>query len=231
MSCQQIQREILDRLAAGEVSLPGRLTAHQEACAECASYYRAQAQVFQSIDDGLSAVANAPMPPSLLPGVRARLDEPQAPRVFPFHRWTLAAFAAIALAAVAFTFLWHRPTRLSNTVPEVAHVTAPRTVEPKLDAPVIGETAKQVEAMRHPRERFSESKLPVVEPQEEPAPEVIVLAEEREAFARFIAQVPRNPETALALTRPLPKVDGSAVEIALLMIKPVEVKPLEGSEE
>jgi hypothetical protein len=59
--------------------------------------------------------------------------------------------------------------------------------------------------------------------------EVIVLAEEREAFLRFAAEVPQERDVALALTRPSRTPPGLPVEIALLRIDEMVVKPLQST--
>ncbi len=74
--------------------------------------------------------------------------------------------------------------------------------------------------------RTSERHVATVSPPT-PEPEVIVLAEEREAFAEFVAEVPQEPSVALALTRPSPESADEPLEIALLRIDGLEVKPLE----
>jgi len=66
-------------------------------------------------------------------------------------------------------------------------------------------------------------------PKEQPTetPDVMVFAEEREAFARFVAKVPADPQRVVALTRPAPPGQDPAVEIALLQIETLKVNPLE----
>ena len=61
--------------------------------------------------------------------------------------------------------------------------------------------------------------------------EVIVLADQREAFARFVAELPKEKEATAGLTRPASEPEGVPVEIALLQIHELKVEPLEPSEE
>ena len=65
----------------------------------------------------------------------------------------------------------------------------------------------------------------------EEAPEVIVLAEEREAFGRFVAKVPENPQKAVALTHAAAVQQDLPVEIALLQIERLKVDLLEPAAE
>lgn len=231
MNCEQIQQEILDRLAARETALPERLVAHQECCGECRSYYQSHVSLFHSINLGLGAIANSPVPPSLLPGVRARSEEQVAGRWFGFHGWTLAGLATAAMAAVVFALFWHRPMQPSNTAPDLARVTTARTPESTRDTGATAEAPKREgQSPRLVKQRSLPAPL-AKDSRKDRTPEVIILAEEREAFARFAAQVPENPAAAVALTRRMPENNEPVVEIALLTIKPVEVKPLESSEE
>jgi hypothetical protein len=57
-------------------------------------------------------------------------------------------------------------------------------------------------------------------------PEVIVLAEEREAFAKFVAEVPEQPQVVVGLTHPAPDTLDAPIEIALLHIDRLEVNLL-----
>ena len=202
---------------------------HQESCSECRDYFQSHASLFRAIDQGLSSIANSPVPPSLLPAVRARLAGQPAGHSFRFHGWPLAALATAALVVV-FAFFWHRPTQRDKAVPDVARVTAPRTLDPERDTPVIPESPRRAELRPHPGKQRSSSTLPAEVTHDEPSSEVIVLAEEREAFVRFVAEVPENRAAAAGLTRRMPENE-PIVEIALLTIKPVEVKLLESSEE
>ena len=227
MSCKPIQQEILSHLAAGKPALPMNLMAHQKSCTECRNYYELQRSLFGAIDQELAAIANSAVPPSLLPAVRARLGERRATRPFQFHGWSLTALAATAVAAVAFALFWHGPAQPNNAVPAVARAVAPQQT-PERDTSIVPVAPRHGDTKRRPARELPS---PAADKHEEPTPEVIVLAEEHEAFARFIAQVPENPAAAVALTRSMAEGNESTVEIALLTIKPLEVKPLESSQE
>jgi hypothetical protein len=61
------------------------------------------------------------------------------------------------------------------------------------------------------------------------ATEVLVLPAEQQAFQRFVSHISQDQDSAKALAAAAP--DGNAhVEIALLSITNVEVKPLEGTD-
>jgi hypothetical protein len=60
-------------------------------------------------------------------------------------------------------------------------------------------------------------------------PEVLVLREEQEAYAHFVTELSKDRDSAIVLTSAAAEGGDAPVEIALLTIKSVEVKPLEGS--
>ena len=228
MNCKQIQKEILDRLAAGESNLPGELMVHQRSCSGCRDYHEAQRALFGSIDQALEVVANSSAPPSLLPNIRARLEDRAARHWFGFRNRPLAASVAAALVAVALMLFWLRSKQPVNRTSEVASAIAPyRTAAPTSDTPAAPVPPRHFEARLHPATKPRSLTISTMVSEQEPAPEVMVLSEEREAFAHFVAQVPERPEVALALTRPAAAAPEPLAEIALLQIEFLEMKPLD----
>jgi hypothetical protein len=228
MNCKEIQKEILDRLASGESNLPGEVMVHQRSCPGCRAYHEAQRALFGSIEQALVVVANFPAPPSLLPNVRARLEERAARHWFGFRGRPLARSMAAALVAAALVLFWLLSKQPGNSTSDVASVVAPYPMpEPTRDTPAASVPPRRVEARPHraTRPRSRGTPASVAEPQ--PAPEVIVLAEEQEAFAHFAAQVPGRPEVALALARPAADAPEPLAEIALLQMEFLEMKPLD----
>jgi hypothetical protein len=223
MNCQQCQQKILESLAAGAGVAAAEFAVHLNSCAACRHFYAGQQELFLSIDDGLRSLVNRPVPPSLLPSVRARLDEKSIPYSAALYRWSLTAFAVATILAISVGYSLRRPratpsaSSLQPTALASRNVDTARPVEPPQPQPPA-KVATPVQG-RHA--------IPIADTDK--TPEVIVLAEERDAFARFVAEVPNEPSVALALTRPAPAASGDAVEIALLKIDSLEVKPLESS--
>ncbi len=87
MNCKDRKRR--SRCAGCGAGEPLRkLAMHVQSCEGCRTFCAQQGQLFRAMDTGLRAMANEPAPPSLLPGVRARmLEKPVARRP-----WFLAAF-------------------------------------------------------------------------------------------------------------------------------------------
>ncbi len=218
MNCKHCREKILNSLAAGEDLLTAEVVAHQNACISCTEFYAAQQELFHAVDAGLRFLVNQPVPPSLLPAVRARLNENSAPRNSWIPGWNFAAVAAAAILALGLGYIWRRPAN-QPTAPETA-LLASRSVDntqpagqlPKVRAKLSPTPRRRPAAQAHSATGTSE---------------VIVLAEERQAFARFVAEVPEERDVAVALTRPAPPEADDPVEIALLQIDGLDVKPLE----
>jgi anti-sigma factor RsiW len=74
------------------------LKSHIDACPTCRVAFERERSLFADIDTSLRATANAELPASFLPSVRARLVEFEAPRSTTFS--ARVAFAAACAAIV-----------------------------------------------------------------------------------------------------------------------------------
>jgi hypothetical protein len=219
MNCEQYQETILESLGSGADRLPPEVAAHRQACPACRELYEKHARLYRSIDAGLCSMVNQQVPPSLLPGLRARLGQQRLARRAWIPSWSFAfAVAAVAILAVSVGY-FRRPPESHPNLPEGGLV-----------GRQFGDNS--VPGVKPPRQVLVPSPSRVHKGASSPAPseaapEVIVLAEERQAFAKFVAELPEETDLALALTRPAPPAVDAPVEIALLEIESLEVKPLE----
>jgi hypothetical protein len=223
MNCQQYQERILDAFAAGEATFPDALVEHKRNCGACRAYYESQASLFCSIDEGVKAIANEEVPRSLVPGVRALVqDELPSPSSW-MSVWEVAAVAA-AILAVSFGWVLYRPVRhtVSRNDRAPAHsVESPVAVmrRPAEDArPSPSRERKRTSARAFGHGADSAAAMP----------EVIVLPEERAAFARFVADTPEHG-VVLAVTRAARSNEDVPFEIAVLEIHELEVQSLDPS--
>jgi hypothetical protein len=220
MNCKLCQEKILESLAVGTEPLASEVSTHKDSCLACRGYYDTQQNLFRSIDAGLRSFANHPVPPSLVPGVRARLDEKSTPRRSGYFSWSFAAVAALVILTAGIGYTLRRPENHPNSreVFSVASRSASNPVPAALPPAKSSNVAPRPIAKRVSPDAASTT-----------APEIIVLAEERQAFARFVAEIPREREVAMALTKPAREQADDPLEIALLQIESLEVKPLEGT--
>jgi hypothetical protein len=98
MPCQPYKDALIEAAASG-TEPQGGLRAHLAACADCRAAFEQERSLFASIDAGLHAAANTDVPVSLLPRVRARLDEEPAPRRVWATNWFVLASAAVMVVA------------------------------------------------------------------------------------------------------------------------------------
>ena len=225
MNCEGYRDRLIDGLARGGSPLDGEVAGHLRACAECNRFYEAQVHLFGAIDAGVSAMVNKTVPASLLPGVRARLDEQGATRRTWIPAWTFAAvIAAVAIVAVGGGYLWRQPERRPDSSRSGAIATQ-RIANP---APLVQAAGMPVTSSPIPKRRRA-SPATTASLATEPMPEVIVLAEERQAFDRFVSALPRRSNVAVALAHAAPAAADTGVEIALLEIGDLEVESLEAT--
>jgi hypothetical protein len=213
MNCQQCQQKLLYSLAAGDIP-SSEVVAHESSCPVCRKFYVTEENLFRSIDGGLRSLANPPVPRSLLPYLRACLDEKSMANHAPFYRWGFTAAAAAAILAISVALFLRRPTTTPST--SLLQPTSLASRDSENPAQEQQKSAPFAVEFRHAAGAAASIKQP----------EVIVLAEEREAFAKFVAEVPDEPSVALRFAHPAPAGTSDVVEIALLQIDLLEVKPL-----
>jgi len=222
MNCQQSQKGILDALAAGEPKLRGAVAAHQQDCAACQAYFESQARLFRQLEEGLTAIASEEVPASLLPRVRARLDEEPPQRYSGVPGWGLAAIAAVILG-VSLGFFLNQPKHHA-VLPENVSMAARGVENPVPGVRPLGKvvTPSLNQGHEHGRAFAAAAKG------SETVPEVIVLPEEQAAFAKFVRQqLPEQQEVILAVTHAAPANDDLPAEIASLEIEGLQMKPLD----
>jgi hypothetical protein len=220
MNCKQCQEGVLESLAAGETFLAPELNAHQISCALCREFHLAQQGLFHSVDAGLHSIANQPVPLSLLPGLRLRLEEHPAPLRAWFSGWSLA----FVVAAVVFTLVSAYLLRRHDAGPHSTEFAAiprqpldkPRAALPTDSKPPVGAMKATITSIHRPKPVPSEQ-------------EVIVLAEECQAFSNYLAAAPVQAEVPVVPVSPVQPVTADSAEIALLTIESLEVPSLEGA--
>jgi anti-sigma factor RsiW len=220
MNCRSAQEKIVDAMASREPGLRGDLDQHVRECAGCHAFLASHASLASAIDSHLRLIANEPVPPSLLPGVRARLEQEAAPRQWIFS-WRFAAVATVVVLLVATVIGMRdsdKPGRPKQTTAKVAHGS------PDVNRPPTVYSQIQLPAPKASRFAAAVGKASI------PAPEVLVLPAEQQAFRRFVSDISKDRASANALVSAAPDSGDGPAEIALLAIENVEVKPLEGTD-
>lgn len=228
MNCKACQENMLDAVAAGTTTLSDELSAHQQSCPACWEYYELQVGLVRSIDSGLQAMVNQEMPASLLAVARNRLT--QQPITQPSWNYleTFTVLAAVTILAISIGYI-RRPNVYPNSA-ESASLNSGDKADRALarQPPPISLVDSKPRTSK--RAGFLACKPVSSEATAGGSDQVIVLVEERRAFAKFVADLPREPKIAQALTRPAPVALDAPVDIALLRIEDMELKSLESTQ-
>ncbi len=226
MPCEPYQNALIEAAASGTAP-QDELHAHLAACAACRTAFAQEQSLFSSMDEGLRAAANAEVPASLLPRVRARLAEEAAPR----RMWTQPLIFAAASAALAFAiFLVVRPqhTRPDNQAKQTPQIPVSETPATNVGGQNSDPSTRVVSS--NVNNSRSSVRPTLLHPVASSEPEVLVPSDEREAFSRFVFTVQQHRDVAAALLAPSPKKQDALVTVEPLQIADLEVKPLEGRE-
>jgi hypothetical protein len=222
MPCQHY-KEALIEAAARSVERQGELRAHLDACPACRAAFEQEQSLFASIDAGLHITANAEVPASLLPRVRARLDEESVPRRIWATNWlVLASAAVIVVALFAARAVW-RPNILQNPLETAGKMSVPRRATPP--------TQSQTPVVAPPVEMNFSSRRQLAIAKNSPARETFV---KRKTTPEVL--VPRDQEVLLAeyaekwrlhKRAPLLAQDADATILVPLQVAPIQIAELD----
>ncbi|HET9995226.1 MAG TPA: hypothetical protein VFQ18_07465 [Candidatus Acidoferrum sp.] len=226
MPCESYKDALIEAAASG-LEPQSKLRAHLATCPSCRNTYAEEQSLFASLDAGLHKNANAEVPASLLPRVRAYLDENAVLQ----RRWMqplILAASSFVLAAVIFLVARPRPAGPGEQIKQIPGIPAREpsaaTVRPENAGPGI-----QI-APSGSNHSSAPGNSTFFHPVASSQPEVLVPPDEREALVRFVATVEERSDVAAALLTPDPKKNDAPLSLDLLQIADVELKPLEGSE-
>jgi hypothetical protein len=229
MPCEKYQAALIE-LAACRAEAGGDLRAHLDVCISCRAALVAEGLLFDAIDVGLRRSANAELPAALLATVNARLVTEAVTRRKWLPAWELACAIAVVCLAVVMGFSL-RGRRASPAAGDSGG-SAFRSEQKKL---VTEPVPRPAEALGNPpgsrqrqfqrvADRHTKSRGPLV----------LVPPDEREAFARFIADLNGRQDVALALATPLTElrdVPDESLDVPDLEIAALTVRLLEEREE
>jgi hypothetical protein len=223
MPCKHYQDALIEVVASG-AEPQGELRAHLAGCSDCHAAFEQEQSLFASIDAGLCVAANSEVPASLLPRVRARLDEAVEPQRLWMQRMIFAA------ASVALTFAILLLARPHHSSPDNQAKQAPRV---SVSEPATTNARNQ---NSDPAPQIAASKVnnsqarghsTLLRPVASSHPEVLVPPDEREALARFVVVLQERREVAVALLTPATQTKGESAGLEPLQIKELEIKTLE----
>lgn len=219
-SCESYRMALTDVANTGEEPAL-ELRAHLEICASCRASLAEEVQLFTAIDSGLRASANAEVPASLFPRVRAKLNESAAPR----RSW-IPVFAAISATATLLLAIVILRGAADRAAPKKVQLSAavrgdvPRETKPAPDAmPSVEKKAPPLRAKTPWRARTA-----AVAPFTRVA--VLVPPGQKQAMDILLASLQQGVVKPDVLLADQPEKSLPELEVSPLAIAPIEIKPL-----
>ena len=217
MPCEHHQNALIEA-AASSTAPQGELRTHLATCAACRTAFAQEQSLFSSMDEGLRAVANAEVPASLLPRVRARLADEAAPiRSWRFPSLVLAGAAAIVVALLVARAAWH--TNIERSPSNTASNSAASSVvrqQPQVQDSVTGNSVAQPQA--------TEIKLlarPAFPATRDSMPEVLVPPDQDVLLVSYAEEWSRRKRL------PLVAANFDATNLSPLQIAPIQISQLD----
>ena len=218
MRCERAQRLMNDALAYGETTLRGEVAAHMRECVVCEKFYEAQRNLFAAIDGGVREMVDVPVPARLLSGQVFEI-EAKARRFGSRLSWGFIASAVAAvfiISALVSLRGWRRMPEQEKPVTASQGVTSnPVSVAPPAEVAKTGERTAKVRATR-----VAARKL------EDPSMEVMVPADEREGYEKYIGSVQAGVSEPQKAKNHFEPIEIPPTEIALLKFKDLTVNEL-----
>jgi hypothetical protein len=219
MSCEHYQNALVEAAASG-AEPQGELRAHLEVCPSCHTAFAREHALFSSIDVGLHVTASAEVPASLLPRVRAHLDEQPVAE----HNWVPAWMIIGATAALIVLAIARQSKRPDTVSPD----SQKSTVAQKASPAVVPAAPVEAPSGIVRRRRATKRTRPAMSGASASVEQVSVLlpAGQKEALDDLLASLQRgqvNGEVLLAQNQILPLED---LRISPLDVSSIQVKPL-----
>jgi hypothetical protein len=237
MICDHYKHALVELAAAGADPNP-QMQAHLQVCASCRSVFENERSLFASIDSCLRSSANAEIPPSFIPTVRARFQQ-EVQRESPPSRGSrtltdrlLWVPGLVAAAIILFIFTRpHRRAKLLSTDEQfvtqraesaVAQPTTPAAAKPlqvtsPQNTPAIAKNSAGASVITH------KGKSLQIESHE---PEILVPPDQEILLARYAAQRGRHHQSSsVLLTETTPDQTGP-LQVPLIQIAELDVRPL-----
>ena len=228
MPCDHYKDALIEVAATGAAP-QGELRAHLGACASCSAAFDEEQSLFSAIDSGLHASANTDVPSSLLPRVRAQLDEVIVPR----FRWLQPLVFASAGVVLAFVvFLMARPHHATpEAIAKHDPIVVPTPTAPATGTNSEGTSLEGTEVAAIPVRHFQAARNSTgVHSAASGNVEVLVPPDEREGMAQLVATLNEHRDVAAAFLAQRPEKKDALVTVDPLKISDIEIKPLEGGE-
>ena len=220
MTCASRQAAFIELAATGAEPV-SELCDHLRECPSCRAILERERNLFSAIDAGLYASTHVEVPGSLLPQVRARIAERSAPGLAPYRLRKMT----LAIAAAATLLLSINSLRQGKQPPVSP---PPRLALPALPASDILFASAEPAIAKSSRKFFH----PPVAVQQPPArlapshPEIIVSSDQEILLARYADQLNQRRNARAVVIARATSVEPQPLELELIQIAQLDVKPL-----
>jgi hypothetical protein len=221
MNCASRRNALIELAATGGEPV-SELRAHLHQCPSCRAVFESERNLFTAIDAGLRAGARVEVPTSLLPRVRTRLDESPRYNLGAAHlRKITLAIVAAAILLLSINSLRHpkrpqTPSRSPSLASPSSIASQPLTPSPQLAAP-------ERDKNRFSERRRIQRQSPGIAPHGD---EILVPPDQEILLAKYASQLSRRRTAGPVVAVQSAPPDSQPLEIALIQIAELDVKPL-----
>ena len=221
MPCEHYKDALIEAAATG-TEPQGKLRAHVAECASCRKAFAQEQSLFAAIDDGLYTAANTEVPPSLLPRIRAGLDEV----TFAHPRWSSSWFALAGAAVVAVVLFFAVTIRQNNLrIPpnqSAANQHAVSPTVPSAESPLSARPSEKVDSSMPPRALAARNSVgPEETVNSKSTPEILVPRDQEILLASYAQQ------WSFGKHAPLVARDADETSVVLLEVVPIQIAELD----
>jgi hypothetical protein len=218
-TCEDYQIMLTDAAAAA-VQPSLELRSHLDACTFCRAAFAEETQLFAAIDSGVRANANAEVPVSFFPRVRARLNEQSVPQ----RSWIPASVAVAAAAALIVAFGFVRGHRRDGAGPNLQMNIATRNPAPKTIPAALSPAVVPSRTQAAKREPNNRRLVPSGNQVERVS--VLIPAGQKRAVGALLAGLRNGALKADMLVAEHPEQPSRDLQLSPLTISPIEIEPL-----
>lgn len=218
MPCENYREALREAVVVG-AEPSSQLRLHLDVCPSCRAALDEESQLLAAIDSGLCMAANAEVPASLLPRVKAKLNE----RAFPCFSW-IPAFAVIAASvAIVITLVYVRGAGRGDA----EHI-SPATATVQVVAPRETSSVPLSANTLEKRAPSSKLKLPLAIEAATPVPAeplaALVQAGQKQAIDALLLSLRQGQVKGEVLLAEKPDEPLRELEVSPLAIAPIELE-------
>jgi hypothetical protein len=226
MFCESYRQKLIDSIAAVE-PLPPDVAKHLAGCSACSSAFAEERTLFAAIEYSLGVAVNAPVPPSLVPRVRAQIATGPVKASW---RAAVLAFATLSLVAgviaISPAFHWRstpdgskgKNSTFASAVPSADNLEAIESLVHSTPPVKKAVSGLQKVVVNHSKVRSDV--------------EVLVSHEEQVGLQRYAARLRTRAleNTARSAVTNDPPFQIQPLEIAVMDLRQLSIEPLETDE-